>query len=182
MFVRLDIEGRDIIVKGFGVIGGENGFCNSSSSGGDKGVFGRGFWSLWLKLVALVACLGFRGEVGKPLLEDNSGERIAFRWVSIFVGMCLLRSEIDPSLRMPLRTPDKKSPFSASSSVAESEGVENLESNESAENDISTSAAHSAHRRTKKNKKILPTLKAWPVPRSGEVKRDFARTALRALR
>jgi hypothetical protein len=88
-----------------------------------------------LRLLVLLACLYFRGDRGDCCLlaEDSSGEAAVDRSpVCMFVGLCLL-PEIDPNLRMPFRTPARKSvALSTSSSVAESDGVENLDSLESA--------------------------------------------------
>ena len=130
--------------------------------GGDTGVSGRGF-SL-LRLLVLLACLNFRGDRGDSLpAEGSSGEAVVARSpVCIFVGLCL-PPEIDPSLRMPFRTPARKSPFSASSSVAESDGVENFDSSESARREVSLSdmANHAEEAR----ERIYQHLKALPAPR-----------------
>lgn len=135
MLVRLPVTaGLDIVEKGFGVSGGEKGFCKSCSTGGDAGVWGKGFSRL--RRLVLAACLTLRGEFGESLpVEDGSeGEAVALRSpVCMFDGLCL-PPEIDPNLRMPFRTPAKKSTLlSTSSSVAESDEVENLDSSEPAQ-------------------------------------------------
>lgn len=112
MFVRL-MPGRDIMVNGFGVKGGENGFCKISSIGGLAGVlgvFGRGFSRL-RRLLWLLACFGFRGDSSQGFVEGEIFPLLRPP-VSMFAG---LAREIDPSLLMPFRTPDRKSPGSSSS-------------------------------------------------------------------
>ena len=55
VLVRLPLmAGRDMELKAFGVSGGENGFCSNCSTGGDAGVFGRGFSRL--RVLVLLAC------------------------------------------------------------------------------------------------------------------------------
>lgn len=118
--------GLDIEENGFGVSGGgEKGFCKSCWIGGDAGGGGKGF-SL-LRLLVLLACLAFEGDRGDSLsAEYESGEGVAALSLACkFVGICL-PPDIDPSLRMPFRTPARKSPFS-SSSLRESDAVKNLE-------------------------------------------------------
>jgi hypothetical protein len=86
----------------------------------------------------LRACCDLPDLVG----EEESGEAVAGRSPSCRSDGLCRTPETDPSLRMPLRTPAKKSAFSGepySSSVAESEGVENLDSSEPGGREVSLS-------------------------------------------
>jgi len=66
VLVRLPLTAcRDIEPKAFGVSGGENGFAEGCSKGGDAGVLGKGFSRL--KLLVLRSCFFFR------VLGDLSG-------------------------------------------------------------------------------------------------------------
>lgn len=124
VLVRLPLTaGLDIEANAFGVSGGENGVRRSCSIGGDAGVSGKGF-SL-LRLLVLLACLNFGGDRGEPLRPEVSSGEAADEVSSVCMlpGLCR-PPDNDPSLRMPFRTPDRKSPFSTSSSVAESENLE----------------------------------------------------------
>lgn len=134
MLVRLPlIAGRDIEVRAFGVSGGENGLCNSCSTGGETGVFGRGFSRL--RLLVLRSCFLNRGDRFSELADFGVGSGVAdFARSPVWMFVGLLRpSDTEPNFLMPLRTPARKSPLSgdgiaASSSVADSEGVENFDS------------------------------------------------------
>ena len=86
----------------------------------------------------LRACCDLPDLVG----EEESGEAVAGRSPSCRSDGLCRTPETDPSLRMPLRTPAKKSAFSGepySSSVAESDGVENLDSSEPGGREVSLS-------------------------------------------
>lgn len=123
MLVRLPFTaGRDIVAKGFGVSGGENGVWRSCSTGGEMGVLGKGFSRL--RSLALGACF-FRRERSKsaePGVGAGSGVPVCLSPTWMFKGLWFA-PDIDPNFLMPLLTPVKKSFRSGetSSSAAESE-------------------------------------------------------------
>jgi hypothetical protein len=77
VLVRLPLmAGLDIEEKAFGVSGGENGFCSNCSTGGDAGVFGKGFSRLRvLVLLACFTCVGDREESLPPRSGVGAVER-----------------------------------------------------------------------------------------------------------
>lgn len=125
------IADRDIEVKAFGVSGGEKGVCcNSCSTGGDKGVLGKGFSRL--RSLVLRACFFMRrrSEPADAGLKSWFVE-VEDSPVCIFEGL-VCAPDIDPSFLIPLRTPEKKSTLSGegidvSSSAAELDEFENLD-------------------------------------------------------
>jgi hypothetical protein len=132
VLVRLPLMAdRDIEGKAFGVSGGEKGVCSSCSTGGEAGVFGSGFSVL--RVLVLLACFTCCGE-REGSLAARSGVGAPERW-PVCMSLCLCcPPEIDPNFFMPLRTPLKKSRsgdgMGRSSSLFESDGVENLDSSE----------------------------------------------------
>ena len=89
VLVRLPLmAGRDIKVKAFGVSRGENGVCNSCSTGGEAGVLGKGFSRL--RSLVLHACFFIRRDRSEPA-DAGAGsvvEEGARSPVRILVGLC----------------------------------------------------------------------------------------------
>jgi hypothetical protein len=140
VLVRLPpAAGRDIEAKAFGVSGGEKGICSSCSTGGERGVLGKGFSRL--RSLGLGACFFRRDESAEPGVRSGVAVAEDLSPIWIFEGR-LCGPDIDPNFLIPLRTPVKKSLRSggSSSSAAESEWSENLDSSAPCGRRVSLSA------------------------------------------
>lgn len=108
---------------GLGVSGGEKDLSSSSSTGGDSGVFGRGFSRM--RSLGLRSCLAGRRGNSSGAVASTSVVA-APRSPTWRLDGLLWAPEMEPSFRMPLLTPEKKSPRSdgPSSSVADLDSTE----------------------------------------------------------